>query len=158
MGKKSKYTNRKNHFYFHHKRCFAILFPQQIVAFTTQTTDCIYYTKLQVLRVSALPPFALGQHRKSKGETARPLLSLLCLCLTPVRELRWLFYSFICMLGANPAMDLKTNHSYWFHCEFAMWNNSHRSKGCLIARCTQKQDQKNNPQPNNKGTQNSPLL
>lgn len=46
--------------------------------------------------------------------------------------------------------------SLWI-CHFC-YDKSHRRKGCLIARCTQKQDQKNNPQPNNKGTQNSPLL
>lgn len=76
----------------------------------------------------AFPPFALGQHRKSKGDseaTPEPYVFASYPCKSTQVTL---FSSFICMLGASPAMDLKTNHSYWFHCEFAMWNNSQKKR------------------------------
>lgn len=76
----------------------------------------------------AFPSFTLGQHRKSKGAgeaTSEPYVFASRPCK---RAQVTLFSSFTCMLAANPAMDLKTNHSYWFHFEFAMWNNSQKKR------------------------------
>lgn len=65
------------------------------------------------------PPFALGQHRKSKG-ASEATFEPYVFASSPCEQAQMtLFSSFICMLGANLAMDLKTNHSYWFCCEFA---------------------------------------
>lgn len=104
------------------------------------------------------PPFALGQHRKSKGSseaTSEPYVFVSCLCK---RAQVTLFSSFICMPGANPAMNLKTNHSYWFHCEFVMWNNSQKKR--LPCSYKQKKPKPKKPPPKHnskKGTQKSPL-
>lgn len=83
-------TNKqKNHFCFHHKWCFTILFPQQIFHLLTAPSFLWRYYGLlwkanvqdwhlavppapamqQVLRASAFPPFALRQHEKSKGDS-----------------------------------------------------------------------------------------
>lgn len=83
--------------------------------------------ELQVL-LKVFPPFAWGQQRKRKEDseaTSEPCVFVSHPCKrAPVT----LFSSFICMLVANPTVGLKTNHSYWFHCKFAMWNNSQKKR------------------------------
>lgn len=68
-----------------------------------------------------------------------------------------LFSSFICMLGANPAMDLKTNHSYWFHCEFAVWNNSQKKRLPCSYKQKKNKTPKNTHQKNNSKKRNPEL-
>lgn len=82
---------------------------------------CIYYTdyRLHLLHQAAgtaglcsssfcLRATQKEQRRDSKA-TSEPSVFVSHPC---ERAQVTLFSSFICMLGANPAMDLKTNHSY----------------------------------------------
>lgn len=82
---------------------------------------CIYYTdyRLHLLHQAAgtaglcSSSFCLGatqkEQRRNSKATSEPSVFVSHPC---ERTQVTLFSSFICMLGANPAMDLKTNHSY----------------------------------------------
>lgn len=118
-GKKVNIQTERITFIFTTKDVLLLFSPSRLlhllhtlqIAFTTPS--CRYCGSLLFL----LLPWGNTERAKEKQQDH---FWAFCVSHSCERTQVTLFSSFICMLGANLAMDLKTNHSYWFHCEFAI--------------------------------------